>query len=557
MRLSTIATSALLSTILLPHVFLTGCSSDGSGNSGGPDAGEPTGNGGKPSGNTGGASGKGGASGSSGMGTGNVGTGGSNGGPDAGNGASGDMFDGGNGNHGGTGGDTDRDGSTPDGGDETPPTDPIATSISKTGPDRFYGVTTDSKGNVFAVGQIADSNDTAADFSLVLAKFTPRGLLDGSFGTKGVVTRNVVTGGTNGELYRGVVVQSTGKVVVSGQAEHAGAADARDRDIVVLRFNTDGTKDTSWGTDGILTLDLSTGIVNGSAFSADSAWGIAAYDDDRLVVSGGMVRTGGMDTDFVLVRLKADGTRDDSFGDHGLFSLDTQQGGASNNASPRNVTLLPGKDGVIGAGYQPIPGADTGPVVYKVTDEGKLDTTFGTAGVFSDRPLTEQIETYMAAVQPAASGSGYSLVTTGYGRELDTETTDIVSLRLTSAGKLDTTYGKDGVARIDVGGFGDNSRRLAVLPDRRVLLVGGGRLTSADVDGALVMLTPDGVPDTTFAPKGMRVVNLGGPADFLWSVALTPKKDTAVMAGIMGVGASPMPATANDDTTLLFMPLGK
>ncbi|HEX4340804.1 MAG TPA: hypothetical protein VH062_33075 [Polyangiaceae bacterium] len=547
MRPYTIAKSAFL-TSLLPVTMILACSSD-SASSGGPDGGgATTSTGGKSSDGSGGKSATGGKAGATSTGgtapSSGGGTGGETNPADASTGGGGDTDS-------GTGG-ADTDGG--DAGEPGPGLTPLVNALSTTGPDRFYGVTTDAKGNVYAVGQIADSTDTTADFSVLVAKFTALGVLDTTFGTKGFVTRNVVTG-TNGELYRGIVVQSTGKIVVSGQAEHAGAADVRDRDMVVLRFNPDGTKDTTFGTDGVLTLDLSTGALNGTAFSADSAWGLVAYADDRLVVSGGKVRSGGVDTDFVLVRLSKDGVLDDAFGDHGVFELDTMQNGMSNNASPRNVTLLPGTDGIIGAGYQPIPGADTGPVVYKVTDAGKLDTTFGTDGVFSDRPLTEQTETYMAAVQPAASGTGYSLVTTGYGRQLDTETTDIVSLRLTSAGKLDTTYGTAGVARIDIGGFGDNSRRLAVLPDRSVLLVGGGRLTSADVDGTFVKLTADGQPDTTFAPKGFRTVDLGGPADFLWSVALTPDKKFAVAAGISGVGATPTPATLNDDTTLVLLPL--
>src|SRR5262249_12975054 len=152
-----------------------------------------------------------------------------------------------------------------------------------------------------------------------------------------------------------------------------------------------------------VTLDLSTGAVNGTSFLADSAWGLARYDDDRLVVSGGMVKTrddSTVDTDFVLVRLSADGVLDAGFGDAGVFSLDTSFAGTHDNASPRNVTILPGTDGVIGAGYRPVPGADTAPVVYKVTDAGVLDATFGTSGVFSEALLAEQTECYQAVVQP-------------------------------------------------------------------------------------------------------------------------------------------------------------
>ena len=430
----------------------------------------------------------------------------------------------------------------------------VVTALSPTGPDRFYGVTYDAQGNIYATGQMATTTDATADFAALVAKFTSAGVLDPTFGTGGWVMRNVAVG-TTGELFRGIVVQSTGKIVISGTVEHAGATDARDRDIALLRFNADGTKDTTFGTDGVVLLDLSTGVVNGTGFSADSVWGLERYADDRLVISGGQVRTGGTDTDFVLVRLTANGARDTTFANNGVFSLDTMVSGASNTASPRNLTILPGTDGIIGAGYQPIPGADTAPVVYKVTDSGQLDTTFGTGGIFSQSVLAEQTECYAAVVQPMPQG-GYKLVTTGYGRALATETTDLVSLRLNANGTLDTTYGTAGLVRIDIGGFGDNSRKLLVLPDRRVLLAGGGRQTSANVDGVIALLTADGQPDTSFSPTGWKAFDLGGPADFLWSVALSPDHKSAAFAGIKGVGSSPMPATANDDSALLILPLG-
>ena len=373
---------------------------------------------------------------------------------------------------------------------------PVALALSMTGHDRFYGAAYGAAGALYAVGQITTTTDATADVATVVAKLLPSGGLDTTFGTGGFVTRNLAVG-TNGELCRNLVVQSTGKLVVACTVEHVGAADARDRDIAVARFNADGSKDTTFGTDGILTLDLSTGVVNGTAFSADSAWGLARYADDRLVVSGGQVRAGGLDTDFAMIRLSADGARDTTFGTNGVVSLDTLENGASNNASPRNVTILPGTDGVIGAGYQPLMGGDTHPALYKVTDAGKVDTTFATNGVFSTAVLAEQTETYEATVQTDPAG-GYKLVTTGYGRQLDTETTDVLSLRLTSAGVLDTTWGTNGFVRIDVGGFADNSRRLLVLPDRRIMLFGGGRKTAADVDGFVALLSPDGQRDTTW-----------------------------------------------------------
>ena len=431
---------------------------------------------------------------------------------------------------------------------------PVIINASPTGHDRFYNTTFDAAGNLYAVGQITSSNDATADIATLVAKFTPQGKLDASFGSGGLYVRNVVSG-TNGELFRGIVVQSTGKIVVAGTIEQAGAVDPRDRDGALMRINADGSKDTTFGVDGILKLPLSTGVVRGTGFSVDSVWGLARYADDRLVVSGGKVREGGTDTNFVILRFSANGAPDLDFGTNGMVEVDTAvDGEPHNNASPRNVTILPGTDGIVGAGYQPKPGADTSPVVFKVTDGGDLDDTFGDHGVFHTALLDEQTESYSAVVQPIVGG-GYKLVTTGYGRQLETETTDLVSLRLTSNGQIDETYGEDGLVRIDVGGFGDNSRNLLVLPDRRIVLVGGGRLTSANVDGIVAVLTPDGAPDTTVGPDGWKRFDLGGPADFFWGVSLSPNQQTLGVVGIKGVGNAPMPASTADDAAVLWLPV--
>lgn len=425
---------------------------------------------------------------------------------------------------------------------------PKTLDITAGGNDRFYGVAFDADDNIYAVGVTAAGFDTTTDYSTVVAKFSPEGVLDTTFGKNGFAIRNVAVG-TAGELARGIGIQSDGKIVVSESVEHAGAADVRDRDIAVLRFNKDGSKDTTFGADGIKIIDLSDGVVAGTAYLGDSAWGFALYPDDRIVIEGGLVAASKTDTDFAIVRLTKDGQYDDTFGTKGVFTLDTLVGtpAVSNNASPRSLTLLPDKQGIIGGGYQPVPGADTKPAVFKVTDAGKLDKTFGVDGVFSEVVLPEQAETYNAVPQ-----SDGSLITTGYGRELSTETTDILSMRLKPDGTRDETYGTGGgYMRLDIGGFADNSRKLVVLPNDHIVLVGGGRPTAADVDGVVVALTPDGKPDTSFNAKGWQTYDLGGPADFLWGVGVNPSQTRLVAVGIKGATTG----TSNDDAALLVLKL--
>jgi uncharacterized delta-60 repeat protein len=414
--------------------------------------------------------------------------------------------------------------------------------LSADGPDRLFGVTFDATGNILATGIRASSTDPTADVETVVARFLPSGALDTTFGTNGYVSKNLAVG-TNGESARGIVVQSTGKIVVAATIEHAGG-DARDRDIAVARFLPDGTLDTTFGAAGVAVLDLSTGVVDGSAFRADSQWGLALAAGDKLVVSGGMVGSGRTDTDFALVRLEADGAYDATFGTGGVFSLDINNA----QASARQATVL--ADGsVVMAGYMNQTGVVV-PVLFKVTSAGVLDPSFGVNGVFSEVVLAATTEAYGAALQ------GTSFVTVGYGRETASDDLDWVSLRVTAGGTLDPTWGTGGKTVIDAAGFNDNGRALAVLPDNRVLLTGGGRTTSATSDAMVAILKADGQPDPTFGSNGVRLFDFGGPNDFLWAAAVSPNGKLAVAVGLMGgnTNADAGP-TADDDAALLLLPL--
>ncbi|MDB4931867.1 MAG: hypothetical protein JWM10_4351 [Myxococcaceae bacterium] len=426
------------------------------------------------------------------------------------------------------------------------PAAPRVVPVSAAGHDRFFGVAYDAAGNFYATGVVSNGNVAAtADFETVVAKFTPAGALDTTFGGGGFARRNLAVG-LGGEVARGIVVQASGRIVVAATVEHAGAADVRDRDLALARFNADGTRDPSFGTDGVVTLDLSAGEAVGTGYVADSAWGLSAYGDGRLVVTGAQKRAGGTDTDFAVLRLSADGVRDASFGTNGLATLDINHRGAS----PRTATIL--ADGsIIVTGYMD-DGGVVKPVLFKLTSAGVLDATFGTAGVFAPTVLAATTEAYGAVLQ------GTSFVTAGYGRNAATESLDWVSLRVSAAGALDPTWGTAGVARLDLAMFNDNARGAVALPDGRTLLLGGGRPTSDNVDGMLAVLDGAGQPDPSFGARGIRTYDFGGASDFFWGAALNPARTRVALVGVRGV-AAPSPdagvTAANDDAVVYLLTL--
>lgn len=431
-------------------------------------------------------------------------------------------------------------GSTPtDAGAPTMPT-PRNLALSAMGHDRFYGVTFDAQGNFYAVGTVAPGTAATDDQQTVVAKFNAQGQLDTSFGTMGIATHNFAMGG-NGEVFRGIVVQPSGRIVLSGNIEHAGATDARDRDIGVARLMPDGSRDATFGTNGLVTLDLSDGAVDGTSYTADNVWSMAMHPDGRLVLCGSVKRAAGTDSDFATIRLTVDGARDTAFATNGVYTLDID----NLSGTPRTSSILP--DGsILSTGYMTESGV-VRPVIYKLTPAGALDTTFGTNGIFQTAPLAAISEAYAAVLQ------GTSLVTAGYGRNAAPDTLDWLSLRLTPAGALDTTYGTNGFTRVDRAGFNDNARTLVALPDNRLLLVGGGRASETNSDGMIGMLTANGARDTSFGTNGLMTFDLGANSDFFWGVALNPQGTAAAVVGAKGVGSD----MGNDDAVVMLVPLAR
>jgi uncharacterized delta-60 repeat protein len=427
----------------------------------------------------------------------------------------------------------------------TPGPQPTVLALSPGGHDRLFGATYDAAGNLYATGVTSATATATSDLAFIVAKFSPAGTLDPAFGTNGVATLNVIAGG-GGEVARGIVLQSSGKIVVAGTVEHAGATDPRDRDIAVVRFNANGTPDTTFGAGGtsaVRLLDLSAGEVVGTGYAADSQWGLVVRPDDKLVVSGSLKATGRTDTDYALVQLNADGTLDTTgFGTAGVFSLDL---GDQRNASARNAVLL--ADGsILMTGYKDDASNVISPVMFKVTPLGVLDATFGTAGVYNEALLASQSEFYGAAKQ------GTSIVTVGYGRSNTTESTDVLSVRLSATGQRDMTYGASGLVRMDVAGQADTARFVVTLPDERVMLLGSSRVSATDANAMIAVCTKDGQPDTTFGPQGRRVYDLGGTADFFWAGAVSPDAKKVAIVGLVGVAAD---AGTDDEAVLLILPL--
>lgn len=422
-----------------------------------------------------------------------------------------------------------------------------STPLSPTGGDRFLTAAAGPGNKTYAAGYVT----TGTDQAMAVARVRGDGALDPTFGTDGFAVVNVAPGRGAAETARGIGVQSNGRVVMGGPAESTDpGADPRDVDIYVTRVTAKGAPDTSFGTGGVVKLNLSPGAVTNPAtgsYRTDLSYGLVVLPDDRIFVTasrGPGGTPGRLDRDFAFIRFTPNGDLDPTFGTGGITYVNTTGivGGVEENLneSARQAIVQPDGKIVVGSYSEGTDGSAV-PRLIRLRRNGTLDPGFGDGGI-ATAPLLgagpNETEFYDVALQ------GRNYVVTGYGRSDPSGTVDMIAARFKADGSWDTSFGENGVVRIDVAGQDDRGRDLVVLPDRRVLIVGSGKPTATNLDAMAVMLTPNGTLDRTFGDDGILLVDLGGPSDAFFGVTLAPGQ-RAFLAGYKG--ASP---TSGDDAAV-------
>ncbi len=206
----------------------------------------------------------------------------------------------------------------------------------------------------------AGAGDAGVDAGTALHGF----VIDTTFGAGGVVV--IDNGGINNVGYsiQGIAVQPDGRIVVAGSG-----GTAANEDTLVARLLDDGSLDPSFGSGGIVLVDV---------LPAESAGSVVIQPDGRIVVGAGGTPSGGTPGGIV-IRLDADGSRDSTFGNHGPGVSVVDFPG--NPDAPNGAYV--GSDGKIVFGGQSW--SSTSPVGWdlattRLNPDGSLDTTFGTSG---------------------------------------------------------------------------------------------------------------------------------------------------------------------------------
>ncbi|MBI5778897.1 MAG: hypothetical protein HZA49_05520 [Planctomycetes bacterium] len=198
--------------------------------------------------------------------------------------------------------------------------------ITAIGSDDGYAsaVAVQTDGKIVVAGYV--SNGANNDFAL--ARYTITGTLDTAFDTDGIVTTTI---GSSNDYAYALALQADGKMVVAGNAWN-GAND----NFTLARYNTNGSLDTTFDTDGIVTTTIG---------SSDCyAQAITLQADGKILVAG--YAYNGADNDFALARYTITGTLDTTFGISGVVTTTI---GSSNDYAYALALQADGK--IVVAGY--------------------------------------------------------------------------------------------------------------------------------------------------------------------------------------------------------------
>ena len=204
---------------------------------------------------------------------------------------------------------------------------------------------------------VAGYTQSGSVYDFALVRYDAAGNLDTTFGVDGKATTDI--GANTVDVAWAVAVQADGKIIAVGQSGNAGGA----YDIAVVRYNTDGTLDATFGgVDGKVTTTF-------AGSNQDRAYSVLVQPDGKVVVAGA-----GYGVDFSLVRYNTDGSLDGTFGVGGMVLTDfagNQDVGLAVVRQPDGRLLVAG---LTTAG----PGSDF--AVARYNSDGSLDLSFGVGG---------------------------------------------------------------------------------------------------------------------------------------------------------------------------------
>jgi uncharacterized delta-60 repeat protein len=310
----------------------------------------------------------------------------------------------------------------------------------------------------------------------VVARYLLDGALDPAFGSGGVAT-------TGSVRIRSVAIQPDSKIVVVGSAPYSKTSSLP----TVVRFNVDGSPDTTFGTSGVVTLTIPGKSASGTLYT------VAVQSDGKIVAAGSAVPSSGYG---YMVRLYPNGTVDTSFkayaGPFAMFS------------TVRIQRFGSGDERVVIAGAAHDSYGQLTATVWRFTSSGAPDTSFGGTGMIVTSFHGDMNPWFSDSFNDLAIDSSNRIVAaglTGYYPSGAPSESQLALARYDTSGNLDSSFGIAGRVLAPSGQAHGVGNATAIQPDGRILVAGYSYDYGAITVGVW-RFNADGTVDATFGNVG-------------------------------------------------------
>ena len=370
-----------------------------------------------------------------------------------------------------------------------------------TGLDRANTLTLTPDGKSIVAGY---TNNGTQDLLLV-ARYNPNGTLDSSFGTGGKTTTDFSQSIPGGAILlnaqgTAVALQTDGKIVVAGTVRPDLPRFSR---TALVRYNTDGSLDSSFGTAGKVFVELT-----GSRFDTlYQATALQVQPDGKILVAGQNEVNEGR-----LARFTSDGVLDSGFDTDGFVAVRIVIGALELQSDSKIVIAGSFNNGLL---------------VVRLLSNGALDPNFRGSifPVVGGNPILKalKIQTDGKIILAGASISPSAFF----------------SMRITADGRsLDRGFGNNGTILTDISVGRDQINTLGIEPDGTLVVAG---FSSNNI--ALARYTTAGILDSSFGNNGIATTTIGTQAAQATALGIRPD-GKIVVAGFASNGN-------NDDLALL------
>jgi uncharacterized delta-60 repeat protein len=354
---------------------------------------------------------------------------------------------------------------------------------------------------------VGGSTGLAGQGTIALVRYITNGTLDtAGFGTTGTgIVRTPLVGVSASASAIALEPPPSNKIIVAALTVQT-STNTTTTGIALLRYNTNGTLDTTFNAAG-----LNPGIVTaaiGPGLAGDTC-ALALQGDGKIVVAGAS-----QNGNLVLYRYDTAGVLDPNFGTNGTGGSTVTTLPTAAMSPALALSPVTGKIVLVG-------GTNVDQVVLRYNTDGTLDATFGTTQTVPGIVVTD-INNSVNFANAVAVQADDKIVVAGHANvNFNADTSDISLVRYDPDGTLDTTFvgvnqAVPGIVVTDLGGRFDNAFSLALQTPAAAatnILISGNSGFAGVSQTVVLRYTPVGALDTTFGTNGVVGANLLGPSN--------------------------------------------